>query len=52
MTTPQIFAAECASEYERHRAQAALRERGSIARNMHVQLAWMNRQERRYWLAQ
>lgn len=52
MTTPQIFAAECALKYAYHRAQAVRYVRGDIDRNMHIQLAWMNRQNCRHWLAQ
>ncbi len=49
MTTPELFANECATDYLKYRAKSTRHERGTVARKFYIQLAWSSRQYLRYW---
>lgn len=51
MTTPEIFARECADECAYYRGQAA-RWKDSPFRGTYIQLAWDNRRRSRKWASQ
>lgn len=52
MTTPELFANECAADYAKYRALSAQHERGTLARTCYIKQSWLSRKYLRQWIAE